>query len=276
VRYVHNRGITTLSGNYNLGVRHATGDLVLLTQQDCWPANAQTLANLVAEFDAPPVNSRSCPAAPQAGPVVAATALVKLPEEVFATYGFWGKVLMAKWVGTTQQGISGKFDLVRREVFDAIAGYDCEHFRFAGEDVDLCVRLSLRGRVVVTGAEVIHHHHQGNETSAWYVWGKHYMNAEGFGAGLRRHGLRLTGVPYARRWSHHLNKLLYPVLPAVPFFPLTAGVVLWVGSNVAQYHAFRAGTIRLPLLLLFNPLLFLGGLAGTLIGFLRGRQVFKP
>lgn len=279
VKYLLNRKNRTLSGNYNLGVEHAAGDFVLLTQQDCWPADSRTLARLLAEFEENGEAASAHHGTPSVGekqPVVAATALVKLPEEVFQTYGFWGKVLMAKWLGATQQGISGKFDLVRRDVFDSIGGYDCEHFQFAGEDVDLCVRLTERGRVVVTDAEVIHHHHQGNETSAYYVWGKHYMNAEGFGVGLRRHGLKVARVPYARRWTHHLNKFFYPALLAVPFYPKVALTLLFVVTNVTQFQSFRAGTIRLPLLLLFNPLLYLTGLAGTLIGFLRGRQVFRP
>lgn len=279
VKYLHNQGNRTLSGNYNLGVARATGELVLLTQQDCWPADNRTLARLLAEFNGnnfEAVTHRPENLDGKRHPVVAATALVTLPEEVFQAYGFWGKVLMAKWVGTTQQGISGKFDLVRRDIFDSIGGYDIEHFRFAGEDIDLCVRLTEKGRVIVTDAEVIHHHHQGNETSAYYVWGKHYMNAEGFGVGLRRHGLKIARVPYARRWAHHLNKFFYPVLLAVPFYPLACLALLVVVTNVAQFQSFRAGTRRLPLLLLFNPILFLTGFAGTLIGLLRGRQVFRP
>lgn len=261
IRYFHNIGNRNLSGNYNLGAAHATGDLLLMTQQDCWPSEPKTLERLVAELK---------------DDVVASTSLVKLPEEVFQTYDFWGKVLMAKWVGTTRQGISGKFDLIRKDIFEKIGGYDCEHFRFAGEDIDLCTRLSDHGRVVVTTAEVIHHHHQGNQTSAYYVWGKHYMNAEGFGVGLRRHGRKIAKVPYAARWTHHINKFLYPVLLLVPLFPITTTLFLFVMTNVAQYLSFRAGTIKLPFLLLFNPILFLTGLGGTLIGFARGKQTFRP
>jgi GT2 family glycosyltransferase len=261
VFYFLNTAIRTLSGNYNLGSKHANGDLLLMTQQDCWPADSKTLATLVSELT---------------DDVVAATSLIKLPGEVFETYGFWGKALMAKWVGTTRQGISGKFDLIRRDIFDKIGGYDCEHFRFAGEDVDLCVRLMDHGKVTVTDAEVIHHHHQSNETSAYYVWGKHYMNAEGFGVGLRRHGTKITKVPYATRWTHHINKFLYPVLLLVPFFPISTSLFLFVMTNIAQYQSFRAGTIKLPVLLIFNPILFFTGLVATLIGFLRGRQTFRP
>jgi GT2 family glycosyltransferase len=261
IRYFHNTGNRTLSGNYNLGATHATGDFLLLTQQDCWPATENTLQQLIDAMKPD---------------VVATTSLVKLPKEVFDSYGFWGKVLMAKWVGTTKQGISGKFDLVRKTVFDKIGGYDNDHFRFAGEDVDLCVRLMNEGRLVVTEAEVIHHHHQGNETSAYYVWGKHYMNAEGFGVGLRRHGKKITKVPYATRWSHHLNKFLYPVLLVIPFFPIVTLTLLFVLTNVSQYQSFVAGTPRVVLLLLFNPIIFLTSLCATLIGFARGRQSFKP
>jgi hypothetical protein len=183
---------------------------------------------------------------------------------------------MAKWVGTTKQGISGKLDMVRRDVFQKIGGYDGKHFYFAGEDVDLCVRLLDHGKVVVTDAQVIHHHNQNRQTSAGHVWRKHYAYAEGFGAGLRRHGLKITRVPYAQRWTHHLNKFLYPLLLLLPWLPLSTGAFLVVMTNIAQFQSFRAGSIRLALLLFFNPLLFLAGLMGTISGFLRGKQTLKP
>lgn len=279
VQYILNRGTRTISGNYNLGVKHATGDLVLLTQQDCQPVDGTMLERLLTGFredDWGAVDNHPIRPEEPSCPVVAATGMVTLPKSIFQTYGFWGKVLMAKWVGTTQQGISGKFDLVRRDAFKCIGGYDCEHFRFAGEDLDLCVRLAEKGRVVVTDAEVIHHHHQGNETSASYVVAKCYAYAEGFGAALRRHGFKMTRIPYAKRWTHHLNKFFYPILLAVPFFPFESVALLMVLTNVAQFQSFRAGTLLLPILFFFNPLLFLIGAAGTLVGFLRGRQIFRP
>jgi len=263
LRYVHNTGRGSISDNYNLGLKHATGELVLLTQQDCLPASSSSLETLIAEFL-------------RDDHTVAATALVTLPEAIFRTYGFWGRVLMAKWVGTTRQGISGKLDMVRRDVFLRIGGYDGERFRFAGEDVDLCVRLQAQGQVVVTNAEVIHHHNQNHETTAAHVWRKHFAYAEGFGACLRRHGTKVARVPYAQRWTHHLNKFLYPVLLLFPWFPISVGAILLVMTNVAQFQSFRAGSVRLLFLLVFNPLCFLAGLAGTLVGFLGGKQTLRP
>ena len=127
VRYLKNPVDLGLSGDYNHGATHATGDYLLLMQQDCVPGSDTDLEE----------NLRLLTPGR-----VAVTSSVTLPRENRQLYNFWGQALMARWVGTFKQGISGKFDLIRAEVFRKIGGYDTENFSFAGEDMDLCLRLS--------------------------------------------------------------------------------------------------------------------------------------
>src|SRR6185295_12148414 len=100
IRYFRNPVDLTLSGDYNLGAEKATGDVLLLMQQDCIPSRRTDLEDNLALL----TPGRA-----------AVTSSVNLPRENWERYNFWGQALMARWVGTFRQGISGKFDLVRAE-----------------------------------------------------------------------------------------------------------------------------------------------------------------
>jgi GT2 family glycosyltransferase len=260
IRYFKNGGIRTISGNYNLGAQHATGELLLLTQQDCYPESLNAIEQLVRTLS---------------DGIVAATAEITLPEDVFCTYNFWGQVMMAKWTGTARQGISGKLDLIRRDVFHRIGGYDTVNFAFAGEDIDLCVRLLDQGELVVANTRVIHHHNQHVKTNWVDVVKRNYMYAEGFGALLRKHRLKLARVPYSKHWTHHLNKFGYPALLALPFFPIASALIIVLVSNLAQAPAWKIRSPKTAILLGLSPVLFFTGLLGTLKGFFTARQSFR-
>ncbi|MFT7487741.1 MAG: GT2 family glycosyltransferase [Candidatus Promineifilaceae bacterium] len=259
---VRNPDNVSLSWDYNFGAKHTIGDYILNMQQDCIPEDPNALKTLYDALTQSPDN-------------VAAVGLVTLPQENFDQYDFWGKVLMARWVGRVRQGISGKFDLIRKSVFDNIGGYDTETFRFAGEDMDLHMRLSEQGQVCVTDAEIIHVHFQSGSASWQAVVKKHFQLAQSFGALFRRWGPAIKQVPYSGSWTHHLAKYLYPLLALLPFYPLSVGSVLFIGSNLSNMEAWRIRSPKTAILLVFHPLLFLVDAAGTLSGLLQGKQTYS-
>lgn len=259
-RLVKNPVDVALSWDYNLGLKHSTGDYILNMQQDCIPEDPHALERMFSQL----TPGR-----------VAVVALVTLPEENFRQYNFWGQVLMARWVGRVRQGISGKFDLIRKDVFTAIGGYDTERFHFAGEDMDLFMRLSEKGEVFVSDVEIIHYHFQSLKTSWTHLLKKHYQVAESFGALFRKWGFQLKRIPYAGHWSHHLAKYLYVLLLALPVAPISIGIVLFIGSNLSNIEAWRIRSWKTPFLLLFNPILFLVGFAGTALGLISGKQRYS-
>jgi GT2 family glycosyltransferase len=262
-RLVKNPVDVALSWDYNLGAQEATGDFILNMQQDCVPEDPTALERMFQQLQAVP--GRVC-----------VVALVTLPEANFRAYNFWGQVLMARWVGRVRQGISGKFDLHRRTDYLAIAGYDTERFHFAGEDMDLFLRLSQRGEVFVSDAEILHYHSQNRPVSCRDVVRKHFQLAESFGALFRKWGLALRRIPYAGHWTHHLAKFLYPVVLVVPLFPLAASLALFFGANLANLEAFRIRHWKsFALLPWVNVLLVLAGLLGTVRGLLTGRQRYS-
>lgn len=260
VIYLKNPQDLALSGDYNHAARRATGDYLLLMQQDCLPGQDSDLADNLRLM----TPNR-----------VAVTSSVTLPRENWEQYSFWGQALMARWVGTYRQGISGKFDLIRAEVFHRIGGYDTKNFSFAGEDMDLYMRLSEQGEVWVAPTQVLHLHAQSRQTRCRDLFKKHYQLAESFGALLRRWGFRLARIPYASHLSHHLGKLLYLLLPLVCLYPLWLAPYLMVLGNLTNLSVFRLRSPKKWVFLLLNPALFIVGAVATAKGFVTGKQRFS-
>jgi len=260
VRYLKNPVDLGLSGDYNHGATHATGDYLLLMQQDCVPGSDTDLGE----------NLRLLTPGR-----VAVTSSVTLPRENRQLYNFWGQALMARWVCTFKQGISVKFDLIRAEVFRKIGGYDTENFSFAGEDMDLCLRLSAEGEVFVAPTQVIHLHNQSGNTSWRDLCKKHYQLAESFGALFRKWGFRLRRIPYASHSSHHLAKYLYVLLPFCLIYPKHVIPFLLLATNFTNLEVWRIGSPKKLLFLVLNPVLFLIGAAGTVKGFVTGKQRYS-
>ena len=260
VIYLKNTVDLALSGDYNHGARHATGDLLLLMQQDCAPGSDSDLEENLRLLTPDRV---------------AVSSSVTLPRENWQSYNFWGQALMARWVGTVQQGISGKFDLIRADVFRKIGGYDTDTFGFAGEDMDLWLRLSREGAVFVAPTRVIHLHNQSGKTTCADLFKKHYQLAESFGALVRRWGLRLREVPYASHVAHHLAKYLYLVIPFCLIFPRQLIPFLLVAANFTNLDVWRISSPKKFAFLILNPALFLVGAAGTLKGFVTGKQRYS-
>lgn len=261
VYYIHQPEDVSLAWNYNFGAWHATGDYILNMQQDCMPGDIYALDRLYYHLVYDP--SR-----------VAAVGVVTLPESVYDEYNYWGKVIMARWRGRVKQGISGKFDLILAKVFHLIGGYDTEHFSFAGEDMDLSLRLSRLGEVFVADdVEVIHFHLKSVNTTWRHLFRKHYLLAESFGALLRRHGLKVRKLVYAGAGTHHLGKFLYPLLLLLPFWPRLSTVAM---ACFSQFINVEAWLVRpwWPQVLA-NPILLLLGAAGTLVGLVRGKQTYS-
>ena len=258
--YLKNPIDLALSGDYNHGAKHATGDFLLLMQQDCLPGKDTDLEENLRFMTAERV---------------AVTSSVTLPADLWDKYNFWGQVLMARWVGSFKQGISGKFDLIRTEVFRKINGYDTETFSFAGEDMDLYLRLSQQGEVHVAPTQVIHLHNQSARTNGTDLFKKHFQLAESFGALFRKWGGKLKTIPYAGHFSHHLAKYLYLFLPFSLIWPKYLVPFLFVATNFTNVEVWRIKSPKKLIFIALNPALFLTSACGTLKGFVKGKQRFS-
>src|SRR5437016_2094169 len=260
VCYLKNPENIGLAADINLGSQSATGDFILIVQQDCLPENDRAIEQLFRDMT------------PER---VAVASTVTLPPEIWEQYNFWGKILMARWVGDVNQGISDKFDLIRRDVFRKIDGYDMKHFSAGGQDQDLYLRLSQHGDGDVSPSSILHLDNKSSKTSWKELFTKQFQLAESFGALFRKWKFKLRRAPYSGNWTHHLAKYLYPLLVILPFAPKTVGIALLVLTNFTNLEAWKVKSPKTLVMLLLNPLLFLTGAIGTFLGLLSGRQRYS-
>jgi glycosyltransferase involved in cell wall biosynthesis len=265
VKYIRNPNDAGLAGDYNLGLKENTGDYQLNLQQDCLPEDEGALERLFHHLGQP---GR-----------VAAVPMVTLPESYYQEYDFWGKVMMARWRGRVWQGISGKFDLIRKDVFLKIEGYDTKTFKYSGEDMDLCLRLMEQGEVFVAEDVAILHCHkqgkQGKKVRCRDLFTRNYQLAQGFGALLRRWGWRLRSNPYSGHGTHHIGKYLYPTVPFLLIWPIPVAAALLILTQFINVESWRIRNWKTPLLLVINPLLFAVDFTGSVVGLVTGKQSYS-
>lgn len=132
-----------LAKTYNEGIRIAVGNLIITLHQDVVLLE-NSLQKLIEPFGD--------------DEVVATSHIVIHPIEIWKTYNFWQKCFFARLVGKKFSGMDGKFDCFRKTALEKVGMFDENHFRTAGEDGDLIVRLKKIGRIVQTNAEIIHLH----------------------------------------------------------------------------------------------------------------------
>ena len=139
-----------LSRARNIGLRAASGEIVVYIDDDAWP-DRDWLAYLVQPFD----DSR-CVAV--GGPNLPPTGDGPVARSVANSPGGPNHVL---WSDDEAEHIPGCNMAFRKSALEAVGGFD-EQFRIAGDDVDLCWRLQERDGVLrFHHAAVVWHHRRG-------------------------------------------------------------------------------------------------------------------
>ncbi len=220
----------------NIGASEATGDYLAFIDDDCVPA-ANWLDILLTVM--------------ASSPLVAMTGCRVVSGEP----GFWGKgadlcLFMAYQYTTKQQNIDlgSAAVMVRREVFEAVGGFD--ESLMASEDWDFSLRLRQAGWLCffTPDAEVVHYH--GRDTFTKIV-----RNAYRSGY--------LSGLAVQRRHYHNLSWLAKlsvimgkPLLYGFLVVPYAAAVTLFQGRQVVC--SGWNGCLYLPLVFLCRLLYHCG------------------
>jgi glycosyltransferase involved in cell wall biosynthesis len=245
-----------LAASYNDGVFRSTGAFIVTLHSDVVLADEAALDLLVRPFI-------------EQDDVVATFHQVDHPLDLWKSYNFWQKCFFARQAGVRQKGLDGKFDCFSREALLAVGLFDGKTFRRAGEDGDIVRKLSSNGKVVETGAVVLHLHSLDPHFGPRDIIFKHAQYAESQGALLRRYG-HMSPAVFARTFFREILAVML-LLPWIRIAGTALiAVYAFVYSERLYLHEWRnPRALVVPLL---NLLLLPVSLFFSLRGFVTRRQ----
>ena len=171
---------TGVSNSYNMGVRAAKYDNVIIMQADGVLPSKQEISVIMA-----PVLEDSS--------TVASTPITLMPKYVWNKYNFWEKCMFCGTVDRDALGFNGKFDYVNKKLYFKAGGFDEKNFYagVGGEDADLTMRLKKIGQLAYTKARVVHLHYLGENYSMmnWILNRKLYARSYGKIIGMHKQSL---------------------------------------------------------------------------------------
>jgi glycosyltransferase involved in cell wall biosynthesis len=248
-----------LSNGYNIGIESASGEIVVIMHSDCYVPDPSALKNLLAPFDDPEV--------------VATVPRIVVPPDDWATMSFWDKVASARYTNWDAHGFLGKFDGMRRATMLEIGGFDAGRFHVAGEDADIILRLESAWKMVKTEVRVVHAHCYPPDASLRSFFRKQRQLGEGFGALLRKHGLRLNRE-YWMLLAVHSVKIFLCAMSLIPFTALYALTALFLMGVLYAGRALKEKDPRVLLAPFAHMISFYVTSFAILKGLFSGKQRF--
>ncbi len=191
-----------VGSSFNLGVKRAKSEFVVLMMSDCALPSPDELTKLVR----PLITDRT---------VGATYSASVLPMSVWIGYNFWEKFWAARMVENYSSLMVLKFDCVRRSAFLEVGGFDEINFggdkAIGGEDADLSNRLKKKWRIVPTKARSLHIHYLAQDYSLRDMARSRKLYARSYGRFLRknaREDIRASIIFFVK-----------PFLAIMPFIP---------------------------------------------------------
>jgi GT2 family glycosyltransferase len=168
-RYVRSDTNLGYAKGMNLGVRHATGEYVVLSNNDV-VVHADALEVLRARL-ADPLVGAAFPSVrnPDGSEQTAAGRFLTVPVGIAHATGLGALVPRLRVVSTPERGdwLSGPFVMLRRQTLDEIGGVDESSF-FYSEDLRLCWAIRKSGRrLAYVPAAVITHEDDASAKRRW-------------------------------------------------------------------------------------------------------------
>ncbi len=258
IRHARNAG---LANGYNEGISLCKSEFFILMHADVVISGTDAFSKALAPFKK---DKR----------VVAAYPVTIQPFEVWDKFSFWQKCFFRKYAGVDAEGLLGKFDCFKRDLFVRTVGrFDSDTHRTAGEDNDMSIRIREAGLLEArSGVRVIHLHSQDGSFTLAKLIHKESQYAEAAGALLRRHGI--SWLSDKRYLLKVLGRPLLIIGLFVPYVQYAALLLLLAYSVLVTKKMFQTerNDRRIFILPLVNIAILFYYTYYLLRGFVTGKQ----
>jgi GT2 family glycosyltransferase len=243
-----------LAKSYNEGILKSKGNLIVTLHQDVI-LDPDALQKLVEPFSDEKV--------------VAAGHWSVFPGEVWKKFNFWQKCFFSRFVGKEIPGINGQFDCFRKTALEKAGLFDGNKFRTAGEDADMVWKLSKLGKVVQSGAKLVHLQKASPDFGPKDIIWKQKQHSEARGALLA-----LGRVGNFSETAKIFFREILALMLFIPYLNIISVVIIIFYSFAYTGSVFfeEWKNPRIIILPFFNILLLFLGVIYSLKGFIYGKQ----
>lgn len=196
IKLLENKKNIGLAASVNRGIRNSKGEVIVTLVDDCVPQSDKWLSNLIKHFSDEKV-------------VAVSSRIYEYPPEIWESLPKIGKELYWDAKGLTSEKISKrikkgildeKSSAYRKSALEKVGLFDNVHFKTAGEDMDMNIKMSSVGKIIPQVESYVTHIHPLSEEDIYKKWVQY---ARSFGVLFRVHCFKLKG-------KRSLTRLLFP------------------------------------------------------------------
>ena len=197
IKLLENKKNIGFAASVNRGIRNSKGEVIVTLVDDCIPQSDKWLSNLIKHFSDEKV-------------VVVGSKIYESPPEVWEPLPKIGKELYWNTKGLTSKKISKRIkkgildeqsSAYRKSALEKVGLFDSVHFKTAGEDIDMNIKIASLGKIIPQVESYVTHIHPLNEEDIYKKWVQY---ARSFGVLFRIHRFKLKQV------KGGLIRLLFP------------------------------------------------------------------
>lgn len=257
LRVIDGEELDGYAAQINEGIRQSEHENICFLNADCVPESEDWLKKLVEALE------------PEED-IVGAQPIAKIPEKLVENSSlsyrlFYGsrKPEEVEEVITRPFNFQPNGYVCKKSVLEEVDLLDEEHYKSAGEDYDLSLRIQLKGyKSTLVPVVLLHYHGKGEEFGFKDYLTKHMQQSEGQGVIMRRY-------PFAKRypiWNEFTKSVLYISL-FIPLLNLATIPIFLLYLNVYTYSVRK---VLNGLEFVYTPFMKVPGDMANILGFYKG------
>lgn len=174
VKIIENKKNIGLASTLNKGVKLSKYDSIAIIWCDCELISNKWLNKMAKVMDSNPK-------------IAVVRSNLILPKKLWASYDFWNKLLtLDQYIRNLKKQRFERPTMFRKKVLEELGGYNHKTFRIAGEDTDICLKISKKGYLMPPGkTDILHEHGAYNLSFYNHLFNKALPLAEAGGVNFR-------------------------------------------------------------------------------------------